>query len=330
MMLTSLWNDVIMNKTDGGEFMNIIHMKYAVEVARIGSINKAAEELLIAQPNLSRSIKELEADLGITIFSRTSKGMNLTPEGEEFIGYARKILDQIDDVERIYRQGVPKKQKFSISVPRASYISEAFADFSRTITGDSAELFYYETNAHRAIDNIFDSNYSLGIIRYASVYDKYFKRSLEEKGLEYELIAEFSYMLVASRESSIASLDEVHFGNLTNMIEIAHADPYVPSLPLSNVKKEELLDSIGRRIFLFERGSQFDLLSLNHETYMWVSPLPDRILDIYGLVQKKCIDNKRLYKDVLIYRKGYNLTELDHRFITALIKSKRAYFTKDS
>lgn len=329
MMLTSLWNDVIMNKTDGGEFMNIIHMKYAVEVARIGSINKAAEELLIAQPNLSRSIKELEADLGITIFSRTSKGMNLTPEGEEFIGYARKILDQIDDVERIYRQGVPKKQKFSISVPRASYISEAFADFSRTITDDSAELFYYETNAHRAIDNIFDSNYSLGIIRYASVYDKYFKRSLEEKGLEYELIAEFSYMLVASRESSIASLDEVHFGNLTNMIEIAHADPYVPSLPLSNVKKEELLDSIGRRIFLFERGSQFDLLSLNHETYMWVSPLPDRILDIYGLVQKKCIDNKRLYKDVLIYRKGYNLTELDHRFITALIESKRAYFTKE-
>ena len=114
----------------GGKGMNIIHMKYAVEVARIGSINKAAEELLIAQPNLSRSIKELEADLGITIFSRTSKGMTLTPEGEEFIGYARKILDQIDDVESIYRKGVPKKQKFSISVPRASYISEAFAEFS--------------------------------------------------------------------------------------------------------------------------------------------------------------------------------------------------------
>ena len=229
----------------------------------------------------------------------------------------------------MYRQGVPKKQKFSISVPRAGYISEAFAEFSRTITGDSAELSYYETNAHRAIDNIFTLKYKLGIIRYASVYDKYFKRFLEEKGLEYELIAEFSNMLVASRESSIASLDEVHFDNLTNMIEIAHADPYVPSLPLSNVKKEELLDSIGRRVFIFERGSQFDLLSLNPETYMWVSPLPDRVLDIYGLVQKKCIDNKRQYKDVLIYRKGYNLTELDRKFITALIESKRAYFPKE-
>ena len=62
--------------------MNILHMKYAVEIAKVGSINKASEVLLIAQPNLSRSIKELESDLGITIFSRTSKGMYLTPEGE--------------------------------------------------------------------------------------------------------------------------------------------------------------------------------------------------------------------------------------------------------
>ena len=72
--------------------MNILHMKYAVEVAKQGSLNKAAETLLIAQPNISRSIKELEADLGISIFNRSAKGMELTPEGEEFIGYAQSIL----------------------------------------------------------------------------------------------------------------------------------------------------------------------------------------------------------------------------------------------
>ena len=66
--------------------MNILHMKYAVEVARHGSLNKAADALFIAQPNISRSIKELEANLGITIFDRSAKGMILTPEGEEFIG----------------------------------------------------------------------------------------------------------------------------------------------------------------------------------------------------------------------------------------------------
>ena len=65
--------------------MNVLHMKYAVEVARAGSINKAAEELYMAQPNLSRCIKELEADLGIAIFERSPKGMTLTPEGEGFI-----------------------------------------------------------------------------------------------------------------------------------------------------------------------------------------------------------------------------------------------------
>ncbi len=219
-----------------------------------------------------------------------------------------------------------KKQKFSISVPRASYISEAFADFSLSITADSAELFYYETNSHRDIDNILESNYSLGIIRYASVYDKYFKRSLEEKGLGYELIAEFSYVLTASSDSRLADIEEVHYGDLNGMIEIAYADPYVPSLPLSNVKKEELPDNIGRRIFLFERGSQFDLLSLNPDTYMWVSPLPDRILDIYGLVQKSVPITSGFTRDMLIYRRGYKLTDLDRRFITAFIKAKRAYF----
>ena len=72
--------------------MNVLHMKYAVEIANAGSINKASEQLFIAQPNLSRAIKELESDLGITIFERSSKGIKTTPEGEEFIGYAKTIL----------------------------------------------------------------------------------------------------------------------------------------------------------------------------------------------------------------------------------------------
>ena len=170
--------------------MNILHLKYAVEIAKIGSINKASESLLIAQPNLSRSIKELEADLGITIFDRSAKGMTLTPEGEEFIGYATEILNQINDVEQMYRNGLPKKQKFSISVPRASYISDAFAKFSVSIDSNPAELFYKETNSYRAIKNILDSDYKLGIIRYAENFDKYFKEMLDEKELSYELVAE--------------------------------------------------------------------------------------------------------------------------------------------
>ena len=300
-------------------------MKYAVEVAKVGSLNKASETLLVATPNISRSIKELEGDLGIVIFDRTAKGMELTPEGEEFINYAKGILSQIDEVENLYKKGTSKKQKFSISVPRACYISEAFSQFSKSLSKDAAEIFYKETNSQRTIRNMLEHDYKLGIIRYAENYDKYFKAMLEEKGFCYEMVTEFSYSLIMSVDNPLAKKEIITFDDLTDYIEIAHADPYVPSMPLSKVVKEELPDNIDRRIFIFERASQFDLLSNNPETFMWVSPAPESLLKRYNLVQKKCVDNKKIYKDVLIYKNGYKLSKLDRQFMTELCEAKRKY-----
>lgn len=305
--------------------MNILHMKYAVEVARLGSLSKAAESLLVAQPNISRSIKELEADLGITIFTRSAKGVSLTPQGEEFVALAKGILKQIDEVEMHYKQSAPKKRRFSISVPRACYISEAFAQFSKNIGEGQAEIYYKETNSQRTINNVLNRDYRMGIIRYAENYDRYFKEMLEEKGLAYEMVSEFSYVLIMSSDNPLADKANITFDDLVPYIEIAHADPYVPTLPLAQVVKEELPDNIDRRIFIFERASQFDLLSQNPETFMWVSPASDRILDKYGLVQRKCVDNKKVYKDVLIYKEGYKMSRLDREFITALCESRRKH-----
>lgn len=305
--------------------MNILHVKYAVEVAKRGSLNKASEILLVAQPNISRSIKELEADVGITIFERTTKGMVLTPDGEEFINYAKGILNQIDAVENMYKNGHVKKQKFSISVPRACYISDAFSQFSKKLGDKPCEIFYKETNSKRTINNILTHDYKLGIIRYAENYDKYFKQMLEEKGLLYELVTEFSYCVIMSEKNKLAKKENVNFSDLTDLIEIAHADPYVPSLPLSKVTKEEFSDDIERRIFVFERASQFELLMENPNTFMWVSPVPEKILKKYNIIQKKCVDNKKVYKDVLVYPKGYKLTQLDKEFIKELNNAKNKY-----
>ncbi len=306
--------------------MNVLHMKYAVEIAKAGSINKAAEALLVAQPNLSRSIKELEADLGITIFDRTAHGVSVTADGEKFIGYAERILRQIDHVEEIFKSDSAVKRKFSISVPRTSYISDAFTEFTKKIGGEAVELFYKETNSSRAINNILHADYNLGIIRYAENYDKYFEQMLEEKGLIGEVVTKFNYVLTMSKNSPLALLDKLRFRDLEPYIEVAHADPYVPSLSLAQVKKEELPDNIARRILVFERASQFEVLSENHETFMWVSPAPDKLLERYGLVQRQCEENKKIYKDVLIYRKDYKLSELDKLFISELSKSKKEYF----
>lgn len=302
--------------------MNLLHMKYAVEVARHGSLNKAAEALLIAQPNISRSIKELEADLGITIFQRTAKGMVLTPDGEEFIDNARDILHRIDKVEQSYRDGSHKKRRFSISVPRACYISAALSEFSKNLGEADVEIYYKETNSKKTVKMLLENEYKLGIIRYSENYDRYYKTMFEEKGLAYELIAEFSYVLIMSRDNPLAEKETITYEDLSSYIEIAHADPYVPSLSMSKVFREELPDNIGQRIFVFERASQFELLSENPKTFMWVSPASQKILDRYNLVQRVCEGNKKVYKDVLIYHKGYKLSKLDKEFIAKLCEAK--------
>jgi hypothetical protein len=94
---------------------------------------------------------------------------------------------------------------------------------------------------------------------------------------------------------------------------------------MSKVFREELPDKIGQRIFVYERASQFDLLSENPKTFMWVSPASQQILDRYNLVQRVCEGNKKVYKDVLIYHKGYRLSKLDKDFVTALCEARRKF-----
>lgn len=307
--------------------MNLLHMKYAVAVAETGSINRAAEKLYVGQPNLSRAIKELEASLGVVIFDRSAKGMVLTPDGEVFIHYAKSILKQVDTVEGLFKSGESDKMRFSVSVPRASYIADAFSKFSALLEkGTDAEVYYKETNSMRTLKNVLEDEFKLGIIRYAENYDRYYKSMLDEKGLNYEMITQFSYRLIMSESSPLAGLENITYDDLKDYIEVAHADPYVPSLPFAQVKKEELPDNSERRIFVFDRASQFELISQNPECFMWVSPIPGELLERYGLTERECKENGRIYKDILIYRKNYKLSKADDMFISELCKAKRRIF----
>lgn len=307
--------------------MNLMHLKYAAEVAKTKSINKAAENLYMGQPNLSRAIKELEESLGISIFKRTSRGIEITPQGEEFLTYANRILRQVEEVEELYRFPAAAKQHFSVSVPRASYISYAFSEFSKAISTDrAAELFYNETSAIQTINNVAGGDYKLGILRYQTGFEKYFTDIMEEKGLTGEIITEFSYKILTSKSSPLAALPEIHSTDLKDYIEIAHADPHVPSLPHVDVMKQELSEYVDKRIFVFERASQFELMEHNHRIFMWASPVQKDILDRFGLTQLDCKDNKRICKDILIRKQSYTLSELDKRFIEEIVKAKREIF----
>lgn len=307
--------------------MNILHLKYALEVANSGSVSKASQNLFMNQPNLSRAIKELEGEIGISIFDRTAKGMVVTVEGEEFLSRARLIIDQFNEVEEIYSKGKIKKLRFSVSVPRASYFSHAFTEFTKSIHSIApAEFYYRETNAMRAINNLLHADYKLAIVRYSAAYEYYFLKMFSKNNLSSEVIAEFNHILVMSKNHPLAKNEAISSEDLKPFTEIAHADPFVPSLSLNEVKKEELNDDIQKKIFVFERASQFDLLSNNSQTFMWISPMPQSALDEYGLVKKEVKDSAKTYKDVLLYKSDYKLTSLDKEFVEQLHAAKNKYF----
>ena len=306
--------------------MNILHMKYAVEVANTRSISKAAENLYTSQPNLSRAIKALESDLKIKLFKRSSKGLEITIDGEEFLLYAKTALTQIKKIESIYESRNEKKLRLSVCVPRASYFSYAFSEFSKDLDKDSsAEIVYKETNSMRTIINVVKEEYDLGIVRYQSTFEKYFNTLFDEKKLNYEVLNEFSYVMAVNKNNPLAKKDVIVAEDLANCIEITHGDPYVPSLPLIDVKRAELSEFSKKRIMVFERGVQFTLLEQVPNTFMWVSPIPQDLLDKYNLVERKCAFNTKTYKDVLIYRKKYHLSKLDNEFINKVSDAKHKY-----
>ncbi len=310
--------------------MNILHLKYAVEIANTKSISQAAENLYMGQPNLSRAIKELEGSLGITIFNRTTKGISITPEGEEFLHYARRIIAQVEEVESRYQNGRQPRQTFSICVPRAGYISAALAEFAKTIRTDQpADIFYQETDSQRAIQNVINGDYNLGIVRYQLPFERYFESLFAEKKLGWLTVTEYAYLLLMSRRHPLAEKDTIHFSDLAGYIEISHADQYVPTVPVIDVKRAELSQFVDKHIYVFDRGSQFELLEKVPDTFMWVSAVPDDVLNKYQLVQRGCADNHKVHRDVLIFRRDYHISELDRRFIHAVREARRRYIAGD-
>ena len=317
------------NQIERNTAVNIQHLIYAVEVEKMHSISKAAESLYMGQPNLSRAIKELEESIGITLFNRTPHGVTSTTEGAEFLKYAKSIVDQVTEIESIYSGERKEKATFTISVPRASYIAQTFTDFVKNVdVSQSFEFNYKETNAMRTIKNVDDGSFSLGIIRFQQNFEAYFTAMMEEKSMSHRELGSFSYLVLMSERHPLAQKERIVLDDLSKYIELSHGDPYVPYLPFSDVKKAEDDAQLDKRIYVYERGSQFDLLSEVCSTFMWVSPIPDVMLKRHGLVQRKCEDATRVYKEILNFKEKHKFTELENEFLDELKKCRKEVFSE--
>ena len=297
--------------------MNLLSLKYAVTVARCGSISGAAEQLAMNQPNLSKAIKELESSLNMTIFQRTSTGVIPTPQGVEFLDSARHILQQIEELEDRYKSEDKRKVAFSVSVPRASYITYAFADFANSLNSiGEFELNFMETNSMEAIQNISRKGYTMGIIRYQSEYDAYFQKMLQEKRLQSELLWEFEYQALMPVRNSLAGKQKISLEDLVPLTEIIHGDWDVPFIPSDEQEQILSVPNQKKKVYVYERGSQFDLLQSIPDSFMWVSPVPEQLLRRYQLVQLGCSEMAGSpFRDVLISPQGYRFSNVEKGFI---------------
>lgn len=308
--------------------MNTLLLKYALEVAKTGSITHAAEGLYMAQPNLSKAIKELEEVLGYDVFERSSKGMFPTKQGKEFLVYARSVLNQLDKIMEIGDEGAKNVQTFDVSIPRGSYIAQGFTKFAITLDQERGiNLSLQETNSVQTISSVAEGNFHLGIIRYQVVHENYFRDYLKNKNLASEDIWEFKLRVIMSKNHPLAKEESIQYKQLTNYTEIVHGDNSVPYLMKDANESED--KNIKKKISVYERYNQFDLLESMQSSYMWASPIPDNILERHGLVQRGCEEVNHIYKDVLIYEKGYRKNELDKRFIEIISQEQQKVAQKE-
>mgnify|MGYP004557155577 FL=1 len=301
--------------------MKIEHLKYALEVERTGLISKAAENLFLNQPHLSKAIRELEDSVGITIFNRTPKGVVPTKDGAEFLVYARNIVSQVDEVENMYKHRDSDVHKFDVSVPMACYVAQAFIEFvTELVDSKSIDISYHETNSLMAINSVVNNDNNIAIIRYQTIYEKYFMQFLEENNLTVKPLWEFEYQLIMSVQNPLAMEKQIEYSDLDEYIEITHGYLTIPSIPAAKAREIMQQNKEKKEIAVFERESQFELLRNIHTTYMWTSPTPSNILNTMPLVEKKCNVENNKYKDVLIYRNGYKPSRQEKMFISMVKK----------
>ena len=164
--------------------MSLLQFKYAVTIADCGSMNEAAKQLFISQPSLSETMKELETEIGLDIFLRSNRGIVITPEGEEFLGYARQVTEQFGRLQSKY---IDKKvkEKFSVSTQHYTFAVKAFVETVKQIGMEQYEFAVHETTTISVIENVKNFKSEIGVLYENVFYEKVLNKMFKENGLEF-------------------------------------------------------------------------------------------------------------------------------------------------
>lgn len=166
--------------------MTLQQLKYIVTVAETGNITEAARRLFISQPSLTNAIRELETEMQITIFIRTNKGVMISNEGDEFLSYARQILEQANLLEEKFKNIDKQSPRFSVSCQHYSFAVNAFVDVIREFDADKYDFTLRETQTHEIIEDVSRLRSEIGILYTSSKNEEIILKLVKQNGLEFE------------------------------------------------------------------------------------------------------------------------------------------------
>ena len=238
--------------------MTLKQLHYAVTVADTGNITEAAKRLYIAQPSLTSAIKELESEYGIVMFKRGKKGIEVTPEGDEFLGYARQVLEQVNLIDERYTGNAHGKMRFCVSSQHYSFVVEAFVALLKECGGDKYEFHMRETQTFDIIDDVAHLRSEIGILYLNKFNETVIRKTLRDNGLTFTTLFKAKPHVFIGKDSPLASKDILTLKDLAPYPRLSYEQGSHNSFYFS----EEILSTVDcdKELIVRDRATLFNLL----------------------------------------------------------------------
>ena len=238
--------------------MTLKQLKYVVTVAETGNITEAAGRLFIAQPSLTSAIQELEKEFDITIFRRTRKGIEITPDGEEFLGYARQVLNQADLIEERYTGSSSGKPRFCVSSQHYSFVVEAFVRLLKEFEGERYEFHVRETQTYEIIEDVARHNSEIGVLYVNEFNRTVINKALRDNNLVFRPLFTAKPHVFIGKNSPLAHKREITLEDLKPYPRLSYEQGEHNSFYFS----EEILSIVDadKELVVLDRATLFNLL----------------------------------------------------------------------
>ncbi|TGJ61957.1 LysR family transcriptional regulator [Ligilactobacillus ruminis] len=238
--------------------MRIQQLEYLEKIVEAGSINEAAKRLFLTQPSLSNAVKELENEMGIQIFQRSSGGISLTAEGREFMTYSKQILDQVNLMNERYKNGQQRKQSFSVSAQHYAFVVHAFVELIKSVNANEYQFTLRETETQNIFNDLAQFKSELGILYTNGFNQKIMQRLFKENNLVFTPLFVAKPHIFVSRYNPLTSKSSVNLSDLEDFPYLSYEQGEVNSFYFS----EEILSTLSHKksIKVSDRATIFNLM----------------------------------------------------------------------